>query len=525
MKKSIRFKFLTVVVSGMLLVALAVGGVSAIYISKTLNDDSDIITRSAADVGAVSINDLFINIVNSATTMENYVSDRIETRAQIEDEEFRTALIDHMKSALQNIAINTPGLVGYYLRFNPDITTPTSGFFIGSKGSGQEFNEYEPYSLDDWQNQPADVAGWYAETVKNGAPTWIAPYYNASNGLEIVSYVVPFYKDRTLIGVVGVDIELSKITKMVSDIKVHDQGFAFIKDSKGEVVYTPAAQHYMDRLGTHHGFAEEQRVLENGMTLVVHVDYSDIRQESYTLLWAMVLIAIFIVLVFTLITYAITVRIVKPLHHLAESAEHLADGGYEFVADEDVDVEIMAVNNALKKASDKINSYMNYINNLAYRDALTGVKNSAAYNETVVDIERRMRVGEMNRFGLMVCDINMLKSTNDKYGHEFGNRLIVKASKIICTAFKHSPVFRIGGDEFVVILEGDDLDNMQFLVAELDRTCSDSFVDTGKEKISVSIARGLSVFNPDRDTNFDNVFARADHNMYLHKDSIKSSNK
>lgn len=525
MKKSIRLKFLTVVVSGMLLVALAVGGVSAIYISKTLNDDSDIITRSAADVGAVALNDLFINIVNSATTMENYVSDRIETRAQIEDEEFRTALIDHMKSALQNIAINTPGLVGYYLRFNPDITTPTSGFFIGSKGSGQEFKEYEQYSLDDWQNQPADIAGWYAETVKNGAPTWIAPYYNASNGLEIISYVVPFYKDRTLIGVVGVDIELSKITKMVSDIRVHDQGFAFIKDSKGEVVYTPAAQHYMDRLDTHHGFAEEQRALENGMTLVVHVDYSDIRQESYTLLWAMVLIAIFIVLVFTLITYAITVRIVKPLHHLAESAEHLADGGYEFVADEDVDVEIMAVNNALKKTSDKINNYMNYINNLAYRDALTGVKNSTAYNETVVDIERRMRVGEMNRFGLMVCDINMLKITNDKYGHEFGNRLIVKASKIICTTFKHSPVFRIGGDEFVVILEGDDLDNMQFLVAELDRTCSDSFVDTGKEKISVSIARGLSVFNPDRDTNFDNVFARADHNMYLHKDSIKSSNK
>ena len=525
MKKSIRFKFLTVVVSGMLLVALAVGGVGAIYITKTLNDDSEIITRSAADVGAVSINDLMNNIVKSATTMENYVSDRIESKAQIEDEEFRTSLINHMKSALQNIATNTPGLVGYYLRFNPDITTPTSGFFIGSKGSGQEFSEYNPYSLDDWQNQPTDVSGWYAQTVQNGTPTWIAPYYNASNGMEVISYVIPFYKDRTLIGVVGVDIEFAKVTEMVSGIKVHDQGFAFIKDSKGDIVYTPAAQHYMDRLGTHHGHAEQQRTLENGMTLVVHVDYSDIRQESYTLLWAMVLIAVFIVLVFTLITYAITVRIVKPLQHLAESAEHIADGGYEFVAEEGVDAEIEAVNNALKKTSDKINSYMNYINNLAYRDALTGVKNSTAYNETVVDIERRMRSGEMNRFGLMVCDINMLKITNDKYGHEFGNRLIVKASKIICTTFKHSPVFRIGGDEFVVLLEGEDLENMQFLVAELDRDCQSSFIETGSEKISVSVARGLSVFNPDRDTNFDNVFSRADHNMYLHKESTKTSNK
>jgi diguanylate cyclase (GGDEF)-like protein len=236
----------------------------------------------------------------------------------------------------------------------------------------------------------------------------------------------------------------------------------------------------------------------------------------------MALIAIFILLVFILITYAITLRIVRPLSHLTDAAEHLADGDYEFDVEDDVDQEIAALNDALKKTSDKINSYMTYINNLAYRDALTGVKNSTAYNETVVDIERRMRVGDIRRFGVLVCDINMLKDTNDTYGHEVGNQLIIRATKIICNVFKHSPVFRVGGDEFVVLLEDGDLDNRLALLDVLDDALSKAYIEAKGDKIKISIARGLSVYNPDSDTKYEDIFTRADHNMYIHKDSIKS---
>jgi GGDEF domain-containing protein len=52
-------------------------------------------------------------------------------------------------------------------------------------------------------------------------------------------------------------------------------------------------------------------------------------------------------------------------------------------------------------------------------------------------------------------DLNDLKHINDRYGHERGDEYIVNCCRLICQVFKHSPVFRIGGDEFVALLRGE----------------------------------------------------------------------
>ena len=524
MLKSIRAKFIMTVISGMLLVALTVSGISAIYIYKTLNEESNIITGSVANTYSVTLNDILENVAISGKTMESYFLSEIQGKDVVGDASAREEIIESMKSTLQNIAVNTPGIVGYFLRFNPDITTPTSGFFIGSSGRGNEFKEYEPYDLSDWEIQPDDVSGWYRKAVNNGGPTWVMPYYNSSNNIEIISYVIPVYQERELIAVVGVDVEFAIITDLVSQVTVHDYGFAYISDMDHNLIFTPANEHTMDRLDTNHGYAEEHRDLVNGMHLVVHVDYADIQGDSYRLLLVMGLIAIFILMIFILITYAITIRIIKPLKNITEAADHLVEGGYEFEVDDNVDTEISALHQVLNKASDKLKVYMTHINNLAYRDALTGVKNSTAYNETMVDIDRRMRVGDMTDFGLLVCDINRLKETNDHYGHDRGNQLIVRAAKLICTVFKHSPVYRIGGDEFVVLLEREDLENVRTLIYELDALCLGATIEVpGEIGIPVSVARGLAIYNPGTDTKFEDVFSRADQHMYMHKDETKSN--
>lgn len=63
---------------------------------------------------------------------------------------------------------------------------------------------------------------------------------------------------------------------------------------------------------------------------------------------------------------------------------------------------------------------------------------------------------ETVEFALLVADVNGLKEANDALGHESGDQLIKNTSRCICKIFEHSPVFRIGGDEFVVILTGED---------------------------------------------------------------------
>ncbi len=93
---------------------------------------------------------------------------------------------------------------------------------------------------------------------------------------------------------------------------------------------------------------------------------------------------------------------------------------------------------------------------MATVDSLTGVKNKHAYAEWEAQINRKIESGEQEPFAVVVCDINNLKAVNDLYGHKEGDACIKKACANICGVFSHSPVFRIGGDEFVILLSGDD---------------------------------------------------------------------
>ena len=99
---------------------------------------------------------------------------------------------------------------------------------------------------------------------------------------------------------------------------------------------------------------------------------------------------------------------------------------------------------------------------LAHMDALTGIRNRLAYDKEIIRLDREMQNGSRS-FGIAMVDLNFLKSINDTYGHECGNSAIISLSKLICDVFVHSPVFRIGGDEFVVILKNNDYNQIQIL--------------------------------------------------------------
>ena len=90
---------------------------------------------------------------------------------------------------------------------------------------------------------------------------------------------------------------------------------------------------------------------------------------------------------------------------------------------------------------------------LAYTDSLTGVKSKRAYKEAEESMNQRIAEGSVSEFSLVIFDLNDLKLINDSRGHESGDAYIKDASKLICSCFKHSPIFRVGGDEFLAIVE------------------------------------------------------------------------
>ena len=153
---------------------------------------------------------------------------------------------------------------------------------------------------------------------------------------------------------------------------------------------------------------------------------------------------------------------------------------------------------------------------MAYTDALTGVKNKRAFEEKKEEIEQSLAAGSINEFGIIVCDLNDLKVINDTKGHDAGDNYIKEASKIICTIFTHSPVFRIGGDEFVVLLQHDDFRNRETLLNNLDKRMYENIL-----KDDVVISTGLDIYLTDKQDTFQLVFERADKKMYARKKILK----
>ncbi|OON87175.1 hypothetical protein BXO88_04695 [Oribacterium sp. C9] len=200
--------------------------------------------------------------------------------------------------------------------------------------------------------------------------------------------------------------------------------------------------------------------------------------------------------------------------------------------------EIEQLQNAMKQMERDLNEYFSNMieakeelrytkeevanmNRLANVDALTGVRNKRAYDKETKRLEESIQRDEAH-FGLLMVDMNYLKNINDNYGHEKGDIAIRKLCSIICTSFSHSPVFRIGGDEFVVILEKDQYIKRDELIAgfreKLDKNYLDDSADPW-ERISAAI--GYAVYTKDVDITVEDVFKKADYAMYENKKEMK----
>ena len=156
---------------------------------------------------------------------------------------------------------------------------------------------------------------------------------------------------------------------------------------------------------------------------------------------------------------------------------------------------------------------------MARRDELTGIKNKNAFAEYSQALDGKIRAGAHDyKFAVLMCDLNDLKMLNDTRGHSFGDEALQRASGMICDVFKHSPVFRIGGDEFVAVLADYDYERREQFVKEL-REKSEK---NGRFKSGPELAVGLAVYDPYKDNSFSDVFTRADRDMYENKNLVKS---
>ena len=169
----------------------------------------------------------------------------------------------------------------------------------------------------------------------------------------------------------------------------------------------------------------------------------------------------------------------------------------------------------VRKEKEHLNA-LSVANEMARRDDLTGTKNKTAYHETEKELQKLIGT-DCEPFGIVVCDINGLKTVNDTEGHRAGDEYIRTACRLVCRIFGHSPVYRVGGDEFAIILRGADYRDRKELIAGLRRQVEEN-IRMGEGAV---VASGMAEYLPSEDRTVEDIFNRADRLMYEHKAHLK----
>lgn len=530
---SIRTKFTLLTLSA-IIVALGIATYIGVYSIKTLGkNDADQMIQLKCTTGAMNLEAYFDGVERSVETVSTLVQDNFDNMPyeQLGQE------IENIRHLFGKVAHNTNGVLTYYFRIDPEFSQAYPGFWY-VKQNGKTFQEHQVTDLTQYDTNDTSVLGWFTVPKSAKKASWLPPYRTENLGTRVISYNVPIYWRGRFAGVVGIEIDYETLAREVEKIRIFENGYAFILDENSNIVYHPqmdSTLQYGEKvaidspdhvIGDHHiqyhfdGTLKEAvwLPLRNGLRLYVTVPLAEINNVWQSLISRTFFASFIILLVVSFVMMRFAGRITKPLHDLTHAAQQVANGNYNFVLEDNSNDEIGILTRTFKGLAATTKENIDNLNRKVYIDALTAVRNKAGYEAYMEKLEDLMDKSPQElEFAIGVFDCDNLKHINDFYGHDKGDVYIKTASQLICRTFQHSPVFRMGGDEFAVILEKDDFHDRDRLFNLFRKYREEIRTTAEHEWEQANVTMGLAVYDPEIDQSVTNVARRADQEMYKNK--------
>ena len=456
-----------------------------------------------------------------------------------------TDTVEDVDLIAHDIAIYTNGVSSYYFKLNPELSKKVDGFWY-EKINSYTFEKRENIDVTSYSSDDMEHVGWYYLPQNRGRPSWIGPYVSSNLNEMVISYIEPLYKAGTFIGVVGMDISYPTLEAHINELKVLQTGYAFLTDENGVVIYHPelpagamlsninpeldevrnesssVSTIEYENLGVKKRAA--WRTLSNGIRLFVSAPVREINGS-----WQRISLMILILTPIVMLLFAVGIRrnmrlMTRPIEDLAGAAGQISEGHYDLDLNYEGDDELGVLTKAFIDMAGQVKLFVQDLNSKAYTDSMTGVRNKSAYDLFCKQMDEMIQAGkgsENGGFAVAMFDSNELKEINDRYGHDKGDIYLQTSCRLICKVFAHSPVFRVGGDEFISVLRYDDLRNREQLLKLFDERARGINSQAENEWDKISLAIGIADYDPEIDSSIEDVARRADELMYKHKKLLK----
>ena len=530
---SIRTKFTLLTVCA-IVVSLSVATFMGVVSIKNLgHSDADKMLQLMCRTGALNLETYFDSVEDSVKAVSKLVQKSVDG---VSDEQLHKH-VERARNLFGQVADHTNGVLTYYYRIDPALSKTVKGFwYVNLDGKG--FKEHEVTDISQFDTNDTSRLVWFTVPKATKKGIWLPPYFTENLDIKVISYNVPVIWNDRFIGVIGMEIDYQTLAREVENIRLYENGYAFILDAKGNFVYHPQMYssslpgHKLDdppkellsnNRHIHYHYRGVDRAadwvpLSNGMRLYVSVPLSEINSSWQKLVRDTIFASLLILLVVTFFTMRFAGHITKPLRDLTEAAKEVDKGNYDFTLDYNENDEIGALSNTFKGLVAHVKEHIRDLDKKAHVDALTSVRNKGAFNSYIKQLQDELDSSEGPvEFALGVFDCDDLKKINDRYGHDKGDIYLKTASRLICRIYQHSPVFRIGGDEFAVVLLKDDYRNRDELYSQFREAGEEICKNAGNEWEQVRVTLGLAVYDPEADETVTDVARRADQLMYENK--------
>ena len=538
--KSIRSKvvLLTVITIIASLAITTILGVIALRTTGNKNAEEKLLLL--CQTGQKNLDYYFESVEQSVESVSSFIKQDLDGI----DPDKLQAHVDRTRKIFADVAARTNGAFTYYYRIDPAVSDTVKGFWF-TRINEDNFEEHEVTDITQYDTEDTSQLVWFTVPKATGKAVWLPPYITDNLDVRVMSYNVPVYWENTFVGVVGIELDSSTMQELVDNIQVYEDGYAYINNDDGYIVYHPRMtdeevefqRTQESPLGmleantvVHYTFngVEKEAVwlpLSNGMRLNVAVPMSEINADWHRWIMEMIIIAVVLLIIFIFVTMRMARRITKPLEELSKAAEQVDDGNYDVTLEYTRDDEIGRLSKTFNLLTSHLRTYIRGLKDLAFGDALTAVRNKGAFDIVMKELQMQIDNLEEEPLSFAICyfDCNNLKSINDKYGHEKGDLYLKRACKTICQVYAHSPVFRIGGDEFAVLLKDAEYEQRDELLEIFDTRCFDLSAVAEKPWEKVDVARGMAVYDPDRKETVETVVNRADREMYRNKQETKKT--
>lgn len=548
--KSIQTKITVVAGTLMIITVLAILAVSIYDLERMQKHDSNEILTHMGNENILSINTTLSDIEKAVDSVFFYVYSSLHGDEDIfKNGQSYDEFINDMREMVKSLAENTNGVMMAYLRFDPRYELEDPGFLYMKNKHSTGFEEIPLTDITLYSPDDINHVGWYYVPINAGKAVWMDPYKNENVDVTMITYVRPIFLKDQPIGVVGMDVDISLLQEAAEEITVYDTGYAFIYDTKNDLVYHPDYPEgeknnrlpsrytvYLDNMeiardtGTlfEYEWDGEKKVmyassLINGMTLGIAVPKAEIAANTNLLIVQTVIMALVILVLSGLVLFIVIKIMISPLKEITEATVELSNGNLDAELDYESDDELGVLANSFRTTTKSLKRYFEHFHGLAFTDELTKLNNKTAYGERIDMLNEEMHIGRA-RFAVVVVDINDLKKINDNFGHDRGDILIQGVAGVIKNVFGQSSCYRIGGDEFAAIITTHEVGDIQKLIDEFEIRMNE-FADRNVEifGVKVSAAIGYSPYIRSSDSEFSQVFRRADTAMYGNKHEKKGT--